>query len=214
MLPVIAALPHAGNDWLVVPGQGIYYASANGTALVWANSALQFSNPLIIEAKVGPDGALVIDLSEGLLKLLPNGHTHWLEADPTSQIDIVQVQIEADNSVQISTLHESYRIDSSGQRSQIQPKRARKEVLQNWAMVPATRPAFGDSTDQSGPWFSRGTTLYRAGIPVLKSLGEIRDVLFVDSGVVWVSTNRDGIYALSPARVRAIATRFSRASIR
>ena len=202
-LPVAAALPSAENDWLVVPGQGIYYASAAGLALVWANPELKFTNPLMIEAKVGLDGALVIDVGEGLLKLHSDGRTRWIEADPSRQIDIVQVQLEADDSIQISTSQESYRMDASGQRTQIHAKQATEDLLQNWPASGKTEPS---------QWYSRGGALYRNGVRVLQSRGEIRDVLFADSGVVWVSTNRDGVYALIPARVRRVANETLNAS--
>ena len=202
-MPVVAALPStesAENDWLVVPGQGIYYASASGVALVWANPELKFTNPLMTEAKVAIDGALVIDVGNGLLKLFPDGRIRWIEADPNRQIDILQVQLAPDDSVQISTSQESYRIDASGLRTQIHAKQLTEDVLQNW---PAPR---------GGQWYSRGGALYRNGIMVLQSRGEIRDVLFANSRIAWVSTNRDGVYALIPARVRRIANETLNAS--
>lgn len=199
--PVVAALPSAENDWLIVAGQGIYYASATGLKLVWANSKLKVSNAIAISAKVGPDGALVIDLSDGLLKLTTDGRTRWIVADPDQKIDVVQVQIEADNSIQVITLQESFSIDAAGLRTQIHAKQVTEDYLQNWPVPHMPGLAAG----LTGKWFSRGGTLYVSDEPVLQSRGEIRDVLFTDSGVVWVSTNRDGIYALSPARVQTIA---------
>ena len=200
-LPVIAALPSAESDWLIVHGQGIYYASATDLKLIWRDSTLKFTNAQAFAAKVGPDGALVIDLNEGLLKLYTDGRTRWIDADPDKQIDIVQLQIAADNSVQISTSRESFSINEGGQRTQIHAKQATEDYLQNWPTPQKTALAAG----LAGNWFSRGGTLHVSNKPVLQSRGEIRDVLFTDSGVVWVSTNRDGVYALSPARVQLIA---------
>jgi signal transduction histidine kinase/DNA-binding response OmpR family regulator/sugar lactone lactonase YvrE len=50
-------------------------------------------------------------------------------------------------------------------------------------------------------WRSRDGELYREAVLLLSSRGQIRDLYFDHDGSVWVSTLRDGLYALHQARV-------------
>jgi signal transduction histidine kinase/DNA-binding response OmpR family regulator/sugar lactone lactonase YvrE len=191
-LPVIAALPYAGNDWLVVAGRGVYLARGPHQRLLWPDASLTMTGALL-HAKVGHDGALIIPVRGGVRRVFPDGRNDWVVADP--QLDVVQLQVEANGDVEISTSHESYRIDLQGRRTQIHPEESREAVLRRWPEpVSATRPAPAE-------WFSRGGELYQDRRLVLRARGDVEDVLFTESGIVWVSTSRDGIYALSPARL-------------
>ncbi len=198
--PAIAALPFAEDDWLIVRGQGIFYARPGGQALIFADTTIGVAERLL-HAKVGRDGALVVAVPDGVLRVHADGRSEWIEVN--SELDVVQLHADSNGDVRIYTSHESYRIDSTGQRSQIHAREVLEAVVRSW---PVPTPATGQaSLHPPADWFSRGGALYRDGELVLRARGDVEDVLFADSGIVWVSTSRDGIYALSPTRVNPIA---------
>lgn len=202
-MPVIAALPSAAYDWLIVRGHGIYLAHGASRRLLWPDASLTMTGTLA-QTKTSHDGALIVPVRGGVRRLFPDGRSEWVVTDP--QLDLVQLHVNPNGDVDISTLHESYRIDGRGVRTQIIARRPQEVVLRRW---PEATPAIDrdPGSGTSGEWFSRGGTLYRDGRVVLESSGQVEDVLFTDAGILWVSTSRDGVYAVSPIRLDLIEDR-------
>lgn len=187
----VALALSAGDDalWQVVNREGVYLDNANGHRLVYADPDLVL-RPSLAEAPlaVATDaGELLLATDPDLLRVTADG------GDPVTTPDgnrIIAVQMRADPKagIWVGTNLGLYRVDPGVSTA-----------------VRVGPPSLAGSRSWIAPdgalWRSNDGDLYRDEVAQLRSRGEVRDLLFDSAGSVWVSTLRDGLYALYPARV-------------
>ncbi|KAB8198687.1 response regulator [Lysobacter maris] len=191
---VTAAFP-VGDDqaWLLVRGKGIVLQTGRQRRVLFDDADAYRPPGLPPMAVVGSDGSLIVALDRGLLRLARDGTSHWLLRGGRDPVHIVQLRSDRDDTLWVGTDRGLFRFD----------QRALHRV--------------GDRAGHRGPmrsqswraadgalWESSGGALFRDGAQVLESDGRITDVSFDATGTAWVSTLRDGLYALSRPRVETL----------
>ncbi|HWS27465.1 MAG TPA: ATP-binding protein [Xanthomonadales bacterium] len=185
----LAVTTAAGALWQVVPRQGVYLEGADGRRLVYADPAL-VQTPSLGEtpiAVVTEAGDLLLATGLGLLRVTAEGGG-YLKTAAGERVMAQQLRAEPDGRIYVGGERGLYRLDA--------------DVL---IPVDATPPSQAVSRSWRAPdaalWHSNDGKLYREGILQLQSRGQIRDLHFGAAGSVWISTLRDGLYALHQARV-------------
>lgn len=175
--------------WQVVPRQGVYLDGAGGRRLVHADPALVpvpglGETPIAVVTEAGD---LLLATGLGLLRVTAAGADYLKTADG-SRVMAQQLRAEPDGRIYVGAEHGLYQLDAS--------------VL---IPVDAAPPSLAVSRSWRAPdgalWHANDRELYRDGVLQLSSRGQIRDLMFGNVGSVWISTLRDGVYALHEARV-------------
>ncbi|MGO1540553.1 MAG: hybrid sensor histidine kinase/response regulator transcription factor [Luteimonas sp.] len=193
-LDVAAAFPaDEHHAWLIVPGKGILLQAGRQRRLLFDNAELASAPGIPPKAVVGPAGELTVALKDGVLQVARNGRSRWLLRSSDRPIEVIQLRHDRDGTLWIGSgeaLFSADRADPSLARGSTGAHGTR--VLMRWSAPDGAR------------WESDGGLLFREGVQVLDSSGQIRDVHFDAMGTTWISTLRDGIYALSRPRVDVI----------
>jgi signal transduction histidine kinase/ligand-binding sensor domain-containing protein/DNA-binding response OmpR family regulator len=185
---VFAAVPDGEDAWLAVSGVGIVRVDHGTAALVLDLPALgRYSRQAI--AALGSSGQFWIDLEEGLIELRRDSSQRWIARDPQRAVFVVQLRVEAGDQLYVGTDAGLYRTRD-------------QEVEWLHQGTPGTTSSRSWRGPDGSLWAAQVGVLQRDGETVLRSRGEIRALTF-DRDIVWVGTDRDGIYALSQARVDA-----------
>ncbi len=180
----------AGADavWEIVPFQGVYLDAIGGRSLVHADPGLVLQ-PSLGETAIAvatDDGELLLATENGLLRVTADGGRYLETAD--KQLVVLQLRAEPKGGLWVGADDGLYQLHAG------ELKR-----------VEATARSLASSRSWRGPdgalWRSTDGELYREATLQLSSRGQIRDLYFDRDGSVWVSTLRDGIYALHEARV-------------
>ncbi|MBK9657150.1 MAG: hypothetical protein IPO66_17570 [Rhodanobacteraceae bacterium] len=185
----LALATDTGELWQVVPRQGVYLGGAGGRRLVFADPAL-VQTPSLGEtpiAVVTEAGELLLSTERGLLRATSAGGSYVEDADG-GRVMAQQLRAEPDGRIYVGAERGLYQLDG-GVLTPVDAAPASLAVSRSW------RAADG------ALWHSNDGALYRDGILQLDSRGQIRDLMFGDVGSVWISTLRDGVYALHEARV-------------
>lgn len=185
----LALATDTGALWQVVPRQGVYLEGAGGRRLVYADPDLVHS-PSLGEtpiAVVTAAGELLLATGRGLLRATAQGGSYVTTADGGS-VMAQQLRAEPDGRIYVGAEHGLYQLDA-GILIPVDAAPSSQAVSRSW------RAADG------ALWHANDGELYRDGIAQLSSRGQIRDLMFGDVGSVWISTLRDGVYALHAARV-------------
>ncbi|MCU0756159.1 MAG: response regulator [Xanthomonadales bacterium] len=198
-VPGQVALALAADDtavWQVVAGEGIYLADADGRRLVYADPHL-VPQPKLADFPIAVSAAreLLLGTDSGLLRVgagggglltLPDGGPPDGEA-----LVLVQLRTAPEPGSLVSWLgfsHGLYRLDP-GASAVIRAGPLTQAGSRSWR------------SPDGALWRASDGQLYRDDVLQLDGHGEIRDLYFDASDSVWVSTLRDGLYALHPARV-------------
>lgn len=178
-----------GALWQVVNHQGVYLDDANGHRLVYADPDLVL-RPRLAETPlaVATDaGELLLATDLDLLRVSADGGDPVTTPDG-NRIIVVQMRADPKAGIWVGTNLGLYRVDPGAATA-----------------VRVGPPSLAGSRSWLAPdgalWRSSDGDLYRGEVAQLRSRGEVRDLLFDSAGSVWVSTLRDGLYALYPARV-------------
>jgi len=198
------AVPASGSTTWLVDDQGAIWHHADGRwRMHWQGQSHDSLRTWPRLAVTDADGALWLATERGLLMLQPELSAPRLWSAQEGINGVHHLRIEPDGGIWVGTDAAMYRIQQA-------------VIASVWA-----RPnADGDAIHRSwrGPddalWFSADGDLYRCGgeqvlavactEPLLRSSGTIADLLFDAEGTVWVTTLRDGLYALSRPRVKLL----------
>lgn len=184
------ALP-AGADavWEIVPFQGVYLNAVNGRRLVHADPGLVL-RPSLGETAIAvatDTGELLLATEIGLLRVTTDGG-RYVETAAQERIVVLQLRAEPKGGIWVGADHGLYQLHAG-------------ELVR----VDTTARSLASSRSWRAPdgalWRSTDGELYREATLQLSSRGQIRDLYFDRDGSVWVSTLRDGLYALHEARV-------------
>jgi signal transduction histidine kinase/ligand-binding sensor domain-containing protein/DNA-binding response OmpR family regulator len=188
---VAAALPAGkGQAWLVVPGKGILLQTGRRRRVLFDDADLYTAPGLPPLALVDRDGSLVIALDRGLLRIARDGKSRWLLDEVKDPVRAVQLRQDPDGTLWIGTDEGIFSFDGRVLR-----------LVRGVADGRGPQPSMSWRAPDGALWESVGGHLFRNGTLVLDSYGTIHEVSFDDAGTAWVSTLRDGIYALSQPRV-------------
>ena len=178
-----------GALWLVVNHEGVYVDDANGHRLVYADPDLVLrprmaETPLAVATDAG-ELLLATDLD--LLRVTADGGDPVTTPDG-NRIIVVQMRADPNTGIWVGSDLGLYRVDPGVSTA-----------------VRVGPPSLAGSRSWLAPdgtlWRSHDGDLYRGEVAQLKSRGEVRDLHFDSAGSVWVSTLRDGLYALYLTRV-------------
>ncbi len=184
-------------EWQVVAGEGVYLEDADGRRLVYADPHLVpqprlADFPIAVataarELLLGTDsGLLRVSAGGGGLLTLPDGGPPEGEA-----LVLVQLRTDPEPGPPVSWIgfsHGLYRLDP-GAATVVNAGPLTQAGSRSWR------------APDGALWRASDGQLYRDDVLQLDGHGEIRDLHFGASDSVWVSTLRDGLYALHPARV-------------
>lgn len=192
----LALAADATAVWQVVAGEGVYLADAEGRRLVYADPNL-VPQPKLADfpIAVAAAGELLLGTDSGLLRVSAGGGALVTLPDggPPEGEALVLVQLRTDPEPDppvswIGFSHGLYRLDP-GASTVINAGPLTQAGSRSWR------------APDGAIWRASDGRLYRDEVLQLDSHGEIRDLHFGASDSVWVSTLRDGLYALHPARV-------------
>ncbi|MCU0756996.1 MAG: ATP-binding protein [Xanthomonadales bacterium] len=179
-------------EWQVVAGEGVYLEDADGRRLVYASPNLvpqpRLAEPFVAVATDA--GELLLGTDSGLLRVTAGGGG-LLTLRDGSQPVVVQLRTDPKPGPRVSWIGSSrglYRLDP-GASTVVDAGPATQAGSRSWR------------APDGALWRASDGRLYRDDVLQLDSRGEIRDLHFDASDSVWVSTLRDGLYALHPARV-------------
>ncbi|MFC6924548.1 ATP-binding protein [Microbulbifer taiwanensis] len=190
-LEVAAAFPVAGDSaWLLVPGKGILLQTGDRRRQLFDNADLYRVPGLPPKAIVDRDGGLAVALEKGVVHIARDGHWRWLVENPDKFLHIVQVRQDGDGTFWVGTDNGLF----SAGRHGPEPGRVVGAVRDG-------NPSRSWRAPDGALWRSLGHRLFREDFPVLDAAGVILAVDFDTAGTAWVSTRRDGLYALSRPRV-------------
>lgn len=193
-LDVAAALPaKQGDTWLLVRDQGIVLQTGAERRVLFGDAQMADAPGILPLATVQENGNLVVVLTHGLLRVTPDGQARWLLKSGEDPISVVQLRHDQDGSLWVGTDRGIFRADQHA----IQLVTGLGNDLDPVPMGSWRAP-------DGALWENMGGRLLRGGTVVLESSGTIQDVSFEADGSAWVSTLRDGLYALSPPRVDAL----------
>lgn len=192
---VAAALPVAGDQiWLIVPGKGILLQTGSRRRLLFDDADLYTVPGLPPMAIVDHDGRLIVALKGGVLQIARDGRSRWLLDNSNGSLHVVQVRQDRDGTLWIGTDDGLF---SAGRHDHDIERRA-------GGGGGDTVPSKSWRAPDGALWKGLGSRLFREDCLVLDVDGMIRDVDFDTAGTAWVSTLRDGIYALSRPRVNTL----------
>ncbi|TVQ40453.1 MAG: response regulator [Wenzhouxiangella sp.] len=138
------------------------------------------------------DGSVLIPQLDRLTQAFPDGRTvvHLLpDQDQGNAPELTSLNAGQDLTVWVGTSRALYQLDTAGS---------------GWTRVPPPAPeglSVGWTLPDGSAWTSQAGALFRNGQEVLDSKGLIEDVYATSDDLVWISTLRDGVYALSRPRV-------------
>ena len=139
-----------------------------------------------------PDGSVIIPMIDRLIQAFPDGESrshHLPDFDKSPGPEIISLRSDHDLAVWVGTSRSLYRLDtSSGEWSAAHPGRP-------------TGLSDGWTLPDGSIWTSQAGALFRNDQKLLVSEGVIQDVYPTGDDLVWISTLRDGVYALSRPRV-------------
>lgn len=183
---VLAAIPDGDAVWLILRGVGIVHVASGHTTLALDLPTLR-QLPVKAGGARGKQGQLWLDLPDGVIELRREADSRWVAHDPDHVVIVVQLRVDADDQLYVGTDAGLFRT-----------------VGEQIEWLSQTAPGSAESQSWRGPdgalWSAYAGQLKREGKILLQSRGEINELLFYRD-MVWISTNRDGIYALSEARV-------------
>ncbi|MCC5864301.1 MAG: response regulator [Wenzhouxiangella sp.] len=144
------------------------------------------------------DGSVLIPQLDRLTQAFSSGRTetHLLpDQEQGKGPELTSVNAGQDLNVWVGTSRALYRLDTaSGDWSRVHT-RAPEGLSAGWTMA------------DGSAWTSQGGALFRNGLELLGSDGLIEDIFTTGDDLVWISTLRDGVYALSRPRVSVIDRR-------
>lgn len=188
----VAAALSVGKDqaWLVVPGKGILLQTGRRRRLLFDDADLYTAPGLPPMAFVDCDGNLIVALKRGLLRVTRGGKPRWLLNNAKDPVRAVQLRQDPDGTIWVGTDGGLFSVDHQALR-----------LVRGIEDGRGPLPSMSWRAPDGALWESVGGRLFRKGTLILNSYGTIHDVSFDDAGTAWVSTLRDGIYALSRPRV-------------
>lgn len=193
-LDVAAAFPvDADRAWLLVPGKGIVLQAGRERRLLFDDAGANTTPVSLPMAEVGPDGSLVVAWRKGLLRVARDGKSHWLIRNAAAAARVVQLRRDRNGTLWVGTDRGIHVVDR-------QELRLIRGLNDEHDSAPSQSWRAPDGT----LWESLGGRLFRGGRLVLESEGNVNDVSFDDAGTAWISTLRDGVYALSRPRVEPL----------
>lgn len=195
---VAAGLVSKQGIWIIVPGSGIWLQRDTGKRrFILRDDAHQLALGHDTFAQVDRKGALWLVVGKKkLLHAEPDGTVHWLDAVDGQPLDIFQLRLDPDGSAWVGTYSGVFRTDGDHLVKVDVPQTAESQHrMQSWRAPDGQR------------WSSDQGAVYRGGIKVLQTAGAIYTLYFDKDGGVWVTTLRDGLYALTKPRVDVIGAR-------
>lgn len=197
-LGIAAAVPISTLDaWLIAPGRGIYLQTGQRRQLIFDRPDLQLHPASFPNALVSRDQALLVDLEPGLLQLRIDGSAYWPHLRSEGALDLLRVHRDHDDSIRLDASQGLFELDGTGLREFRTPRQIERQPhMLSWR------------APDGALWFSDGGTLFREQDPVLISRGRIEHVNFDLDEIVWISTHRDGLYALSLPRIEVLGSEF------
>jgi signal transduction histidine kinase/DNA-binding response OmpR family regulator/streptogramin lyase len=178
--------------WQVVTREGVYLEDANGRRLVYADPGLVLwpnlgETPIALATE---DGELLLSTERGLIRVTVDGGSQ-VTAPNGGRLVALQLRADPEAGILIGAEFGLYRLNR-GASVALDAAPGQSTVARSWR------------APDGALWHASGGELARNGEIQLKSPGEIRDLHFDPSASVWVSTLRDGLYALHPARVELL----------
>ena len=140
-----------------------------------------------------PDGSIIIPQFDGLIQIFTNGSTRTLslpDLHPRADAEVTSLRHDAGLVIWVGTSRGLFRLDTA---------------RGSWTDVhPGQPPGLSDgwTLPDSSIWTSHSGALFRNDQKLLVSDGVIQDVYTTGDNLVWISTLRDGVYALSRPRVK------------
>ncbi|MEZ0471135.1 ATP-binding protein [Luteimonas salinilitoris] len=190
-LEAAAAFPVAEDQfWLLIPDKGIVLQTGRERRLLFDDAHAYTTPVLLPKAKVGRDGRLTVTWKGGLLQIERDGESRWVMSNAEEPIHVVQLRQDRDGTLWVGTDRGIYHVDH--------------QVLRLFRGLNDERdpvPSQSWRAPDGALWECLGGRLFREGVLVLDSDGMVNDVSFDAAGTAWVSTLRDGVYALSRPRV-------------
>ncbi len=182
------------------PESSIWLINASG--VTWLHSEpdpmrlMRPEAPGVIPGTTSPlvlsDGSVSIAQRNGLIQIFADGREHFHklpDANGENPLEITSLRRDEGMTLWVGTTRRLYRLNMhTGQWTH--------------SKVPAA-PGLSDgwTLPDGSVWTHQADTLLHNGRKVLVSDGHVQDVFRTDDGLVWVSTLRDGLYALSRPRV-------------
>jgi signal transduction histidine kinase/ligand-binding sensor domain-containing protein/CheY-like chemotaxis protein len=195
---VAAGLVSKQGVWIIVPGGGIWLQLGTGKRRsILRDEKHQLASGSDTLAQVDRKGALWLAVGKKrLLHAEPDGAVRWLDAADGQPLDIVQLRLDPDGSAWVGTYRGVFRaVGDRLVKVDVPQAAASEHLMQSWRGLDGQL------------WSSDEGTVYRGGVKILQASGSVGTLYFDEYGGVWVTTLRDGLYALTKPRVDVIGTR-------